>query len=185
MLDRESIAGPSAGDGISYTEFSYMLLQSMDYLQLYRDHGCTLQVGGSDQWGNITGGLDLIRRVEGPDSRAHGLTVPLVTKADGTKFGKTAGGAIWLDPESLTTPFAFYQFWLNTDDRDVANMLRVLQPAAADGGRGGRSPRGSNPASGPAQRALGRASSPTSCTAATPASTSRRPAPALFGRGDL
>lgn len=131
MLGKESIAARLHGDGISYTEFSYMLLQAMDYLHLYRDHGCTLQVGGSDQWGNITAGLDLIRRVEGPDSHAHGLTVPLVTKADGTKFGKTAGGAIWLDA-SQTTPFAFYQFWLNTDDRDIASMLRYfsLRPGA-------------------------------------------------------
>ena len=125
MLAKESISARLNGDGISYTEFSYMLLQSMDYLQLYRDHGCRLQVGGSDQWGNITGGLDLIRKVEGADSRAHGLTVPLVTKADGSKFGKTAGGAIWLDA-AQTTPFAFYQFWLNTDDRDIANMLRYF-----------------------------------------------------------
>jgi tyrosyl-tRNA synthetase len=125
MLGKESIAARLNGDGISYTEFSYMLLQAMDYLHLYRDHGCTLQVGGSDQWGNITAGLDLIRRVEGPDSHAHGLTVPLVTKADGTKFGKTAGGAIWLDAEQ-TSPFAFYQFWLNTDDRDIAPMLRYF-----------------------------------------------------------
>ena len=125
MLGKESIAARLHGDGISYTEFSYMLLQSMDYLHLYRDHGCTLQVGGSDQWGNITGGLDLIRKVEGPDSHAHGLTVPLVTKADGTKFGKTAGGAVWLDA-GQTTPFAFYQFWLNTDDRDIASMLRYF-----------------------------------------------------------
>jgi tyrosyl-tRNA synthetase len=103
----------------------------MDYLHLYRDHGCTLQVGGSDQWGNITAGLDLIRKVAGPTARAHGLTVPLVTKADGTKFGKTAGGAIWLDPQ-LTTPFAFYQFWLNTDDRDIVAMSRYfsLRPLA-------------------------------------------------------
>ncbi len=125
MLGKESIAARLNGDGISYTEFSYMLLQSMDYLHLFRDHACSLQVGGSDQWGNITGGLDLIRKVEGPESRAHGLTVPLVTKADGTKFGKTAGGAVWLDPDQ-TTPFAFYQFWLNTDDRDVANYLRFF-----------------------------------------------------------
>jgi tyrosyl-tRNA synthetase len=125
MLSKESISARLNGEGISYTEFSYMLLQSMDYLHLYRDFGCTLQVGGSDQWGNITGGLDLIRRVEGPDSHAHGLTVPLVTKADGSKFGKTAGGALWLDAQQ-TTPFAFYQFWLNTDDRDVATMLRYF-----------------------------------------------------------
>jgi tyrosyl-tRNA synthetase len=125
MLSKESVAARLNGPGISYTEFSYMLLQAMDYLHLYRDHGCTLQVGGSDQWGNITAGLDLIRKVEGPEARAHGLTVPLVTKADGTKFGKTAGGAIWLDSDQ-TSPFAFYQFWLNTDDRDIANMVRYF-----------------------------------------------------------
>jgi len=124
MLSKESVAARLNGPGISYTEFSYMLLQAMDYLHLYRDHGCTLQVGGSDQWGNITAGLDLIRKVEGSEARAHGLTVPLVTKADGTKFGKTAGGAIWVDP-AQTSPFAFYQFWLNTDDRDVAKLMRI------------------------------------------------------------
>ena len=125
MLGKESVSARLNADGISYTEFSYMLLQAMDFLHLYRDHGCQMQMGGSDQWGNITAGLDLIRRVEGPESDAYGLTVPLVTKADGSKFGKTAGGAIWLDPE-LTTPFAFYQFWLNTDDRDAANMLKFF-----------------------------------------------------------
>lgn len=131
MLAKESVAARLNGPGISYTEFSYMLLQSLDYLHLYRDHGCNLQVGGSDQWGNIVSGLDLIRRVEGPQARAHGLTVPLITKADGTKFGKTAGGAIWLDPEQ-TSPFAFYQFWLNADDRDIPTWLRLfsLHPLA-------------------------------------------------------
>jgi tyrosyl-tRNA synthetase len=125
MLAKESISARLNGGGISYTEFSYMLLQAMDFLHLYRDHGCSMQMGGSDQWGNITAGLDLIRKVEGPQAQAHGLTVPLVTKADGTKFGKTAGGAIWLDA-AQTSPFAFYQFWLNTDDRDIANMLRYF-----------------------------------------------------------
>ena len=125
MLAKDSVAARLNGQGISYTEFSYMLLQSMDFLHLYRDHGCNLQVGGSDQWGNIVSGLDLIRRVEGPEAQAHGLTVPLITKADGTKFGKTAGGAIWLDPEQ-TTPFDFYQFWLNADDRDIATWLRLF-----------------------------------------------------------
>lgn len=131
MLAKDSVSARLNGSGISYTEFSYMLLQSMDFLHLYRDHGCNLQVGGSDQWGNITAGLDLIRKVVGPESDAHGLTVPLITKADGTKFGKTAGGAIWLDPDQ-TTPFAFYQFWLNADDRDIADWLRYfsLRPLA-------------------------------------------------------
>jgi tyrosyl-tRNA synthetase len=107
--------------GISYTEFSYVLLQSMDYLNLYRDFGITLQTGGSDQWGNITGGAELIRRVEG--ARVHALATPLVTKADGTKFGKTESGTVWLDAE-MTSPYAFYQFWLNADDRDVVALLK-------------------------------------------------------------
>lgn len=133
MLAKESVKTRLNEAGISYTEFSYMLLQAFDYLELYRRHDCRLQIGGSDQWGNITAGLDLIRRVEGSAGReAHALTVPLVTKADGTKFGKTAEGAIWLDAE-LTTPYAFYQFWLNTDDRDVEQFLRFfsMQPRAA------------------------------------------------------
>ncbi len=107
--------------GISYTEFSYVLLQSMDYLNLHRDFGVTLQTGGSDQWGNITAGVDLIRRVEG--ARVNALATPLVTKADGTKFGKTESGTVWLDA-SMTSPYAFYQFWLNSDDRDVIDLLK-------------------------------------------------------------
>jgi tyrosyl-tRNA synthetase len=109
--------------GISYTEFSYVLLQSMDYLNLFRDHGVRLQFGGSDQWGNITGGVDLIRRAEG--ARVHALATPLVTRADGTKYGKTEGGALWLDPEMLS-PYAFYQFWLNAEDEKVGELLRVF-----------------------------------------------------------
>jgi len=109
--------------GISYTEFSYVLLQSMDYLELFRRHGCSLQIGGSDQWGNITAGAELIRRVEG--GKAHALTTNLLKKADGTKFGKTESGTVWLDP-SLTTPYAFFQFWMNTDDRDVVGYLKCL-----------------------------------------------------------
>ena len=109
--------------GISYTEFSYVLLQSMDYLNLHRDHGVTLQTGGSDQWGNITGGVELIRRAEG--ARVHALATPLVTRADGTKYGKTEGGALWLDPVMLS-PYAFYQFWLNVEDEKVGELLRVF-----------------------------------------------------------
>jgi tyrosyl-tRNA synthetase len=123
MLDREAVARRLADQGISFTEFSYVLLQSMDYLELYRRFGCRLQTGGSDQFGNIVAGVDLVRRVEGVS--VHALTTPLMTKADGTKFGKTEGGAVWLDPE-LTSPYAFYQFWLNTDDRDVAGNLRMF-----------------------------------------------------------
>lgn len=120
MLDREAVSARLATVGISYTEFSYVLLQSLDYLELYRNYNCTLQIGGSDQWGNITAGCDLIRRVEG--GSAHALTTPLITKADGTKFGKTESGTVWLDAQR-TTPYAFYQFWLNSDDRDVATLL--------------------------------------------------------------
>ena len=122
MLDREAVAARLAGDGISFTEFSYQLLQSFDYLELFRRHDCRLQMGGSDQWGNITAGVDLIRRVE--SVHVHALTTPLVTKADGTKFGKTESGTIWLDP-SMTSPYAFFQFWLNADDRDIPTYLRL------------------------------------------------------------
>ncbi|POM23265.1 Tyrosine--tRNA ligase [Actinomadura rubteroloni] len=124
MLARETVKARLDTTGISYTEFSYVLLQSMDFLELYRRYGCLLQTGGSDQWGNLTAGVDLIRRAEG--GVAHALTTPLLTKADGTKFGKTAGGeTYWLDPD-LTSPYAFYQFWINADDRDVEKFLKVF-----------------------------------------------------------
>jgi tyrosyl-tRNA synthetase len=122
MLDRESVKARLEAGGISYTEFSYQLLQAMDYLELYRRHGCTLQLGGSDQWGNLVAGVDLIRRVEG--ASVHALAIPLVTKADGTKYGKTEGGAIWISAD-LMPPYAFYQFWLNVADAEVPNLLRV------------------------------------------------------------
>ncbi|HJR38234.1 MAG TPA: tyrosine--tRNA ligase [Nocardioidaceae bacterium] len=120
MLAREVVRS-RLESGISYTEFSYVLLQSMDYLNLFRDFGVTLQTGGSDQWGNITAGAELIRRVEG--ARVNAMATPLVTKADGTKFGKTESGTVWLDAQ-MTTPYAFYQFWLNADDRDVVDLLK-------------------------------------------------------------
>jgi tyrosyl-tRNA synthetase len=123
MLARDSVSSRLEAGGISYTEFSYQVLQSFDYLELYKRYNCTLQLGGSDQWGNIVAGLDLIRRAE--QANAHALTVPLLTKADGTKFGKTAGGSVWLDPE-MTSPYAFFQYWLNTDDKDVINFLKVF-----------------------------------------------------------
>jgi tyrosyl-tRNA synthetase len=109
--------------GISFTEFAYVLLQSMDFLELYRQHGVKLQFGGSDQWGNLTGGVELIRRAAG--GKAHAFSTPLVTKSDGTKYGKTEGGALWLDPE-LMSPWAFYQFWLNVEDVKVGELLRIF-----------------------------------------------------------
>ncbi len=122
MLARETVKRRLAGEGISYTEFSYMLLQANDYLHLRREYGCTLQVGGSDQWGNIIAGVDLNRKVDG--AHVHAMTVPLVTAADGTKFGKsTGGGSLWLDPE-MTSPYAWYQFFVNTADADVIRYLR-------------------------------------------------------------
>ena len=182
MLDREAVARRLADQGISYTEFSYVLLQSMDYLELFRRYGCRLQTGGSDQCGNIVAGVDLVRRVEG--ASVHALTTPLMTKADGTKFGKTEGGAVWLDPE-LTSPYAFYQFWLNTDDRDVPGQpAHVLLPQPrGDRGtrrRGRRAPGCARGTAGPgrgadrdgaraagagggARRPRGRCSAPGSC----------------------
>lgn len=124
MLAKESVKRRiESEDGISYTEFSYSLLQAYDFLVLHDKYGCTLQMGGSDQWGNITAGMDLIRRVRG--GKAHGIVMPLVTTAAGTKFGKTEAGAVWLDP-SLTKPYEFYQFWLNVDDRDAGRYLKYF-----------------------------------------------------------
>jgi tyrosyl-tRNA synthetase len=122
MLAREVVRN-RLEEGISYTEFSYVLLQSLDYLELYRSYGCTLQFGGSDQWGNITAGVELIRRIEG--ARVHAMATPLLTKADGSKFGKTETGTIWLDPE-MTSPYAFHQFFLNVEDEKVAEYLMVF-----------------------------------------------------------
>ncbi|MBS1265070.1 MAG: Tyrosine--tRNA ligase [Acidimicrobiaceae bacterium] len=131
MLGKDSIRTRLAGDqGISFTEFSYMLLQANDFYELHARHGCELQVGGSDQWGNITAGIDLVRRRSA--APAHGLTVPLVTRADGAKFGKTAEGAVWLDPER-TLPYEFHQYFLNVDDRDVERfLLQLTLVAVAD-----------------------------------------------------
>lgn len=123
MLSKDSVSNRLETNGISYTEFSYQVLQGLDYLELYRRHNCTLQIGGSDQWGNIVAGLDLIRKTDG--ATAHCLTTPLLTKSDGSKFGKTASGTIWLDPE-MTSPYAFFQYWINTPDADVINFLKVF-----------------------------------------------------------
>ena len=123
MLAKDSVANRLATAGISYTEFSYQVLQAFDFLELYRRHECKLQIGGSDQWGNIVAGLDLIRKVEG--GAAHALTVPLLAKADGSKFGKTAGGSIWLDSQ-MTSAYEFFQYWLNSDDADMPKLLKVF-----------------------------------------------------------
>ncbi|OMC56359.1 tyrosine--tRNA ligase [Mycobacterium sp. IS-836] len=130
MLDRDTIRRRLEGDGISYTEFSYMLLQANDYVELHRRHGCTLQIGGSDQWGNIIAGVRLVRQKLG--ATVHALTVPLVTAADGTKFGKsTGGGSLWLDPQ-MTSPYAWYQYFINTADADVIRYLRWFTFLSAD-----------------------------------------------------
>jgi tyrosyl-tRNA synthetase len=154
MLAKDSVKRRLESDeGITYTEFSYSLLQAYDFLMLYDRFHCTLQMGGSDQWGNITAGMDLIRRVRG--GRAHGLVMPLITTASGTKFGKTEAGTVWLDPR-LTSPFRFYQFWLNTDDGDAGRYLRYFtfldRPAIEQLEEATRT----SPESRPAQRALAR-----------------------------
>ncbi len=124
MIKKDAVSARLNSEaGISYTEFSYQVLQGLDFLELYRQHGCVLQTGGSDQWGNLTSGVDLIHKAEGAD--VHALGTPLITNADGTKFGKSEGNAIWLDRE-LTSPWAMFQFWLNTDDRDVIDRLKVF-----------------------------------------------------------
>jgi tyrosyl-tRNA synthetase len=123
MLAKEAVSARLEAGGISYTEFSYQIMQAVDFLELYRRHGCTLQLGGSDQWGNLTAGVDLIRRVEG--ATAHALATPLITRPDGEKFGKSTGSTLWLDP-ALTSPFAFYQWFLNTDDAVAGTYLRVF-----------------------------------------------------------
>ena len=132
MLQKESVKA-RLEEGLSFTEFSYMLLQAYDYLQLFDREHCTLQVGGSDQWGNITAGVDLVRRVRSAD--VHGLVAPLVTTASGAKFGKSEAGAIYLDAE-LTSPYKFYQFWANADDRDIESYLRLFSLRARDGADG-------------------------------------------------
>lgn len=124
MLAKDTIAS-RLETGISFTEFTYTILQGMDFKHLYENHQCKLQIGGSDQWGNITTGLELIRKMTGEGAKAFGLTIPLVTKADGTKFGKTESGAVWLDPEK-TSPYEFYQFWINAADADVVKYLKYF-----------------------------------------------------------
>jgi tyrosyl-tRNA synthetase len=152
MLAKEAVSARLHSDiGIGYAEFSYQILQALDYLELYRRYGCTLQTGGSDQWGNLTAGVDLIRRVEGV--AVHALATPLLTKADGTKYGKTAGGAVWLDPEMLS-PYGFYQFWLNLDDADVPSHLRIMSFRSREEVEELETATAERPAARAAQRAL-------------------------------
>jgi tyrosyl-tRNA synthetase len=180
MLAREVVKA-RLESGISFTEFSYQLLQGNDYFELHRLHGCTLQFGGSDQWGNITAGVDYIRRRgAGP---VHAFTTPLVTKADGTKFGKTEGGAVWLDP-AMTSPYAFYQFWVNADDRDVSRYLRYFSFRSHEDIQALEKEAAERPAARTAQRALAEELTTlvhgTEETAQVIAASQ-----ALFGRGDL
>jgi tyrosyl-tRNA synthetase len=181
MLDRESVKARLESGGLSFTEFSYQLLQAMDFLELYRRYGCTLQLGGSDQWGNLVGGVDLIRRVEG--ASVHALAIPLVTKADGTKYGKTEGGAIWLSAD-LMSPYAFYQFWLNVADAEVPGLLRVYSFRSRAEIEGLIAESVARPAARAAQRALAEevttlVHGAQECHGAIAASQ------ALFGRSDL
>ena len=188
MLAKESVSARLNAEGISYTEFSYMILQAYDYLELNRREGCTLQIGGSDQWGNITAGLDLIRRVGAAEGRedtahAHALTVPLVTKADGTKFGKSAGGSIWLDPD-LTSPYAFFQFWLNADDRDVLRFVKMFGFGTREEVEALEVATQERPQAREAQRALARELT-TLVHGAQHCAGVEAAAAALFGRGSL
>jgi tyrosyl-tRNA synthetase len=180
MLSKDSVANRLEG-GISYTEFSYQVLQAFDYLELYRRNNCTLQLGGSDQWGNIVAGLDLIRRVE--SGSGHAVTVPLLTKADGTKFGKTAGGSVWLDPE-MTSPYAFFQYWLNSDDKDVINFLKVFSFKSRKEIEEIEKEHNENPGARNAHRALARELTALIHGEETSARVEEA-AKALFGQGDL
>ncbi len=182
MLTKEAVAARLNSDqGISYTEFSYQLLQGLDFLELHRRYGCTLQFGGSDQWGNLTAGLDLIHRAEG--TPVHSFATPLLTKSDGTKFGKTEGGALWLDP-TMTSPYAFFQFWLNSDDRDVTTYLKILSSRSRAEIEALEAATSERPAAREAQRALAEelttlVHGPAACEQAMAA------ARALFGQGEL
>jgi tyrosyl-tRNA synthetase len=182
MLAKEAVSARLASEaGISFTEFSYQILQGMDFHELYRRHGCTLQTGGSDQWGNLTAGTDLVHRVEGVG--VHALATPLVTKADGSKFGKTAGGTVWLDAE-MTSPYAFYQFWLNAEDAKVVDYLRTFtfrdREQIAELGTATRE----QPGARLAQRALA-ADVTTLVHGAEATRRVQEASQALFGRGDL
>ena len=181
MLSKDSVSSRLESGGISYTEFSYQVLQAFDYLELYRRYGCVLQLGGSDQWGNIIAGLDLIRKVEG--GSAHCMTIPLMTKSDGSKFGKTAGGSIWLDPH-MTSPYAFYQFWLNSDDADIPGYLKVFSFKNREEIEALISSHQQNPGAREAHRALAQELT-TLVHGAAECDGAERAAKALFGQGEL
>ncbi len=181
MLAKDSVSSRLESGGISYTEFSYQVLQAFDFLELYRRFNCTLQLGGSDQWGNIVAGLDLIRKVEG--AAAHCLTIPLLMKSDGTKFGKTAGGSVWLDPE-MTSPYAFYQFWLNSEDADVPNYLKVFSFKSHEEIEDLIAQHESNPGLRTAHRELARELT-TLVHGTKECDSAERAAKALFGQGEL
>jgi tyrosyl-tRNA synthetase len=154
MLAKEAVSARlESAEGISYTEFSYQILQGLDYLELYRRYGCVLQTGGSDQWGNITSGVDLIHRVEGVS--VHALATPLLTKGDGSKFGKTESGTVWLDSE-MTTPYAFYQYWLNVEDAEVSALLRAMSSRTREEIEALEKVTAERPAAREAQRVLAR-----------------------------
>ncbi len=182
MLAKESVAARLASsDGISFTEFSYQVLQGMDYLELYRRFGCVLQTGGSDQWDNLTSGVDLVHRAEG--AFVHALATPLLTKADGTKFGKTEGGTVWLDAK-MTSPYAFFQFWLNVEDAGVGQYLRVFTFRTEAEIAALETETAQRPQARAAQRALARDVTATVHGRAA-AEAAEAAAAALFGRGDL
>jgi tyrosyl-tRNA synthetase len=183
MLAKDAVSARLNSDaGISYTEFSYQILQGMDFLELYRRFGCTMQTGGSDQWGNLTAGLDLIHRVV-DDVSVHALATPLITKADGTKFGKTETGTIWLDP-SMTSPYAFYQFWFNADDNDVVGYLKVFSLRARHEIEELAGAVADRPAARAAQRALAEEMT-TLVHGATQCANVMRASAALFGNAEL
>ena len=181
MLSKDSVSSRLESGGISYTEFSYQVLQAFDFLELYKRHDCKIQLGGSDQWGNIVAGLDLIRKVEG--GSAHCLTIPLLMKSDGTKFGKTAGGSVWLDPE-MTSPYAFYQFWLNSEDADVPKYLKVFSFKSHSEIEELIAAHEANPGAREAHRALAREMT-TLVHGAGECEAAERAAKALFGQAEL
>ncbi len=181
MIRKDAVADRlRSQEGISYTEFSYQILQGLDFLELYRRYGCVLQTGGSDQWGNLTSGVDLIHRAEGV--AVHVLATPLVTKADGTKYGKTEGGAVWLDAE-MTSPYAFFQFWLNAEDAIVGTLLRVFTFRSREEIEALEESARERPHLREAQRALAQDVTALVHGAAT-AERVEAAARALFGRGD-